>query len=78
MVGDLCEGTGREDGSRTQGRQRASELSRPWGQPGQVLETSQDVIPLHTQGFSGPNWLGLPTSLVCLLPHSVVEPLWEF
>lgn len=78
MVGDLCEGTGKEDGSLTKGSRGASELCRSWGEPGQVLITSQDVIPIHTQGFSGPDWPGLPaTSLVCLLPHSLVEPLWE-
>lgn len=78
MVGDLCEGTGKEDGSLTKGSRGASELCRSWGEPGQVLITSQDVIPMHTQGFSGPDWPGLPaTSLVCLLPHSLVEPLWE-
>lgn len=33
---------------------------------------------MHTQGFSGPDWLGLPaSSFIGLLPHSVVELLWE-
>lgn len=37
MVGDLCEGTGKEDGRLTKGSQGASELCWPWASQARCL-----------------------------------------